>query len=120
MKYFDTMLDFLVKQNLIFLGNLDFCYGNIISITNYAKFIYSYGDEQRLYHFLNKLSYYKSNQTCDFDCSKRKDCYYSCNKNIDIFKKNIRRIEDKKLILLDEKFQYPLYDDHTGYYIVIH
>ncbi|MEY8481880.1 ATP-binding protein [Lachnospiraceae bacterium 48-21] len=120
LKYFDTMLDFLVKQNLIFLGNLDFCYGNIISITNYAKFIYSYGDEQRLYHFLNKLSYYKSNQTCDFDCSKRKDCYYSCNKNIDIFKKNIRRIEDKKLILLDEKFQYPLYDDHTGYYIVIH
>lgn len=120
LKYFDTMMDFLIKQNLVFLGNLDFCYGNIVSITNYAKFIYNYGDEQRLYYFLNKLNYYKSNQTCDFDCSKRKDCYYSCNKNIDIFKKNIERIEDKKLILLDDKYQYPLYDSHTGYYVVIH
>lgn len=120
LKYFDTMLDILIKQNLLFLGNLDFCYGNIISITNYAKFIYQYGDEQRLYNFLNKLSYYKSNQACDFDCSKRKDCYYSCNKNVDIFKKNIDQIEKKRLILLDEKYQYPLYDPYTGYYIVIH
>lgn len=120
LKYFDTMLDFLIKQNLVFLGNLDFCYGNIISITNYAKFIYNYGDEQRLYNFLNKLSYYKSNQTCDFECSKRKDCYYSCKKNVDIFRKNIKRIEERKLILLDEKYQYPLFDFHTGYYIIIH
>lgn len=120
LKYFDTMLNFLIKQNLVFLGNLDFCYGNIVSITNYARFIYNYGDEQRLYRFLNKLSYYKSDQTCDFDCSKRKDCYYSCNKNIDIFKKNIERIEEKNLILLDTKYQYPLYDPYTGYYIIIH
>lgn len=120
LKYFDTMLNFLTKQNLLFLGNLDFCYGNIVSLTNYAKFIFHYGDEQRLYNFLSKISYYKSNQTCDFECSKSKKCYYSCNKNIDIFKKNIKNIEDKKLIFLDRKYQYPLYDPHTGYYIVIH
>lgn len=120
LKYFDTMLNFLIKQNLMFLGNLDFCYGNIVALTNYAKFIYNYGDEQRLYNYLSKISYYKSNQTCDFECSKRKKCYYSCNKNIDIFKKNIENIEGKKLIFLDEKYQYPLYDPHTGYYIVIH
>lgn len=120
LKYFDTMLSFLIKQNLMFLGNLDFCYGNIISLTNYAKFIYNYGDEQRLYNFLSKISYYKSNQTCDFQCSKRKKCYYSCNKNIEIFKKNIKNIENKKLIFLDEKYHYPLYDPHTGYYIIIH
>lgn len=120
LKYFDTMLNFLVKQNLMFLGNLDFCYGNIVSLTNYAKFIYDYGDEQRLYNYLSKISYYKSNSTCDFDCSKRKKCYYTCNKNIDIFKKNIQNIESKKLIFLDGQYQYPLYDPYTGYYIVIH
>lgn len=120
LKYFDTMLEFLIKQNLLFLGNLDFCYGNIISLTNYAKFVYKYGDEQRLYQFLNKLSYYQSNKVCDFNCSERRNCYYSCNKNIDIFKKNIEKIEDKKLILIDSKYEYPLYDSDTGYYIVIH
>jgi len=55
LKYFDTMLNFLVKQNLMFLGNLDFCYGNIVSLTNYAKFIYDYGDEQRLYNYLSSV-----------------------------------------------------------------
>lgn len=120
LEFFDTMLEFLNKQNLLFLGNLDFCYGNIISLTNYAKFIYNYGDEQRLYRFLSKLSYYQSNKTCDFDCSSKKNCYYSCNKNIDIFKKNIQHIDKKCLILMDPRFQYPLYDPHTGYYIIIH
>lgn len=120
LKYFDTMLNFLIRQNLLFLGDLDFCYGNIVTLTNYAKFIYNYGDEQRLYKFLSKISYYKSNQTCDFECSKRKKCYYSCNKNIDIFKKNIENIEGKKLIFLNEKYHYPLYDPYTGYYIIIH
>lgn len=120
LKYFDTMLDYLGKQNLLFLGNLDFCYGNIVSITNYAKFILNYGDEQRLYRFLSKLSYYQSNQTCDFDCSKRKSCHYSCNKNINIFKKNIKKIENKKLILIGDKYEYPLLDPYTGYYVVIH
>ena len=120
LQYFETMLDYLIKQNLLFLGNLDFCYGNIVSLTNYAKFIYHYGDEQRLYRFLNKLSYYQSNQICDFECSKRRNCYYSCNKNIDVFKKNIENIEMGKLILLDSKYQYPLYDQQTGYYVIIH
>lgn len=120
LQYFDTMLDYLIKQNLLFLGNLDFCYGNVVSLTNYAKFIYHYGDEQRLYRFLNKISYYQSNQTCDFECSKRRNCYYSCNKNIDVFRKNIENIEEKKLILLDSKYQYPLYDPQTGFYVIIH
>ena len=119
LEYFETMLSFLYKQNLLFLGNLDFCYGNIISITNYAKFIYNYGNEQLLYGFFNKLSYYQSNKVCDFECSKRKKCYYSCSKNIKVFKKNIQQIEEKKLIFLDTKYQYPLYDPHTGYYIVV-
>lgn len=120
LQYLDTMLDYLWKQNLLFLGNLDFCYGNIVSITNYAKFILNYGDEQRLYRFLNRLNYYQSNQTCDFDCSKRKTCHYSCNKNINIFKKNIKRIEDKKMILIGSQYEYPLLDPYTGYYVVIH
>ncbi len=120
LEYFDTMLEFLIKQNLLFLGNLDFCYGNIISITNYAKFIYNYGDEQRLYRFLSKLSYYQSDKSCDFDCTSKKTCYYSCNKNINVFKKNIKHMEEKHLIFVDPKFQYPLYDPYTGYYVIIH
>ena len=117
---FDTMLDYLAKQNLLFLGTLDFCYGNVVSLTNYAKFIYQYGDEQRLYRFLSSISSYQSNQSCDFHCSETKHCYYSCSNNISVFKENIKRIEKGKLILIDTKYHYPFCDPNTGYYLVIH
>ena len=120
LKFFDTMLDYLAKQNLLFLGALDFCYGNVVSLTNYAMFIYQYGDEQRLYRFLSSISYYQSNQSCDFHCSETKHCYYSCSNNISVFKENIKRIEKGKLILIDTKYHYPFCDPNTGYYLVIH
>ena len=120
MSYFNTMIYYLRKQNLLFLGNLDFCYGNIISLTNYAKFIYYHGSEQMLYNFLGKLDYYYSDSNCDFDCSKEKQCYYTCKKNIDFFKKSVDNIEKKQLILLDESNHYPLLDPKTGYFVVIH
>lgn len=120
MSYFNTMLYYLRKQNLLFLGNLDFCYGNIVSLTNYAKYIYNHGSEQMLYSFLSKLDYYQNEANCDFDCKKEKECYYTCKKNLDIFKKNISNIENKQLILVDEKNNYPLLDSKTNYFVIIH
>lgn len=120
LKYFESMLVFLRKQDLLFLGSLDFCYGNIISLTNYIKFILSVSGENQLYRVLSSIHHYESENVCDFDCSPAKPCYYSCLKSIEVFKRNYGSVEKGSLVLLDSKYRYPFIDPKTGYYLAIH
>lgn len=113
-KYYSTMMQYLKQQNLLFLGGLDFGYGNIINLTNYAKFLVEYGLESELYHMMSEISYYGSNVLCDFNCDKNNQCYYSCQKNIEIFKENCRRLKDGGLLFLDKKYKYDLIDGITN------
>lgn len=120
LKYFESMLVFLRKQDLLFLGNLDFCYGNIVSLTNYIRFILRVRGENQLYRVLNTIHHYESENVCDFNCNPAKPCYYSCLKNIEIFKQNYGGVEKGGLVLLDSKYRYPFIDPKTGYYLAIH
>lgn len=119
-KYYSTMVSYLRHQNLLFLGALDFGYGNIINLTNYAKFLMEYGLESELYRFMGQISYYGSDISCDFDCNTNNHCYYSCLKNIEVFKTNIEKIKHNYgLIFIDQKYHYDLIHEKSNFLIPI-
>ena len=115
---FATMLDYLSQEDLLFLGNLDFTYSNIILLTNYLIFINQFGYESQKYVYLNKLTYYGYSSNCDYRCDTHKKCKYTCYKNLRVYQKNIKNIYNGSLLFLnpDIKFSfkhgeyfYPIY-----------
>ena len=66
-KFFQTAISYLEHQDLLFLGNLDFCSPNLIVISNYIKFLDKYDTESNTYQFISKLSYYSSKEGLPID-----------------------------------------------------
>lgn len=118
-EYYQTMLKHMRQCDQFFLGALDFTYSNIILLTNYAIYLNEYGLESELYQFLSEVTYYGSNTSCDFKCGSDRDCYYSCWRNMDIFKKNYKEIQRGGLLFVGRKHHYPLRDKFTPFYIPI-
>ena len=110
---YDTMVDYLRQEDLLFLGNLDFSYSNIILLTNYLIYLDEYGLENKMYEFLSKLTYYGYNSDCDYQCNNHLNCHYTCLKDRDIFKKNFQKVKEGSLLLVDPKFTFSLkFDDY--------
>ncbi len=116
-KYFQTMLHHMRQCDQFFLGALDFTYNNIILLTNYAIFLCEYGLESEVYQFLSEIKYYGSNGTCDFKCDKNKSCFYSCQRNIDVFKKNYESVKKGRLLFVGKDILYSVRDTFTDFYI---
>ena len=116
-KYYNTMLQYMRQQDQFFLGNLDFCYSNIINLTNYAIFLMENGLESEVYRYLSEITYYGSDIQCDFNCSSNKGCFYTCIRNVDIFKQNYKNLKNGRMIFLDKQYTYNLSDKNTPYYI---
>ena len=107
------MVDYLRQEDLLFLGNLDFSYSNIILLTNYLIYLDEYGLENKMYEFLSKLTYYGYNSDCDYQCNNHLNCHYTCLKDRDIFKKNFQKVKEGSLLLVDPKFTFSLkFDDY--------
>ena len=118
--HFNTMLHYLKQQNLLFLGNLDFCYSNFIMLTNYAKFIIEEDVESELYRFLSQLSYYNNEINCDYNCDNHKTCFYTCIKSNDVFKKHYKGLGDNEILFLREKHSFNLKDTITNMFLPIY
>ena len=83
-KYYNTMLQYMRQQDQLFLGDLSFCYSNIITLTNYAIFLMENELESEIYRYLKEITYYGSDIQCDFNCTGNKTCFYTCIKNMNI------------------------------------
>lgn len=116
-KYANTVLEYLQQQNLLFLGSLDFGYSNLINITNYAIFANKYLSETDYYKFLQKITYYGSDEVCDLDCKSHKVCSHRCTKNREICQNNFRQIKKGNLLFLPSSYKYRLKDSHTDFFI---
>lgn len=103
---FNTMIDYLSQQDLLFLGNLDFTYANIILLTNYLIFLEENAFENKMYEFLQRITYYGYSAKCDFQCDKHPDCQYTCAKDLSLFKQNYDIINDGSLLLVDPKYKF--------------
>ena len=107
----------LRQQNLCYLGSMDFCYANILVLTNIARY---YTREKEFYEFMNSISYNNSyNSGCNFDCDS-KNCVYVCENTLAKFKDEYDYIHNEDRILFQEKsITYSLIDTETKYYLAL-
>ena len=117
MKIVETIKRMLKQQNLLYLGSLDFCYANILVLTNIGKYLTR---ENEFYQFMDSINCNDGlyNSGCSFNCNDP-HCQYVCERAIDRFKAQFKHIHQKHLLLMDESATYSLFDEKTGYYIAI-
>ena len=103
---FNTMTDYLSQEDLLFLGNLDFTYSNIILLTNYLIFLKENTFESKMYELLHKITYYGYSAKCDFQCDKHTNCRYTCANDLSLFKQNYDKIKQGSLLLVNPKYKF--------------
>lgn len=108
MSLYDTMIDYLKQEDLLFLGNLDFTYSNIILLTNYLIFLNEHDLESKNYQFLSQISYYGSDIKCDFNCNAHSKCHYTCFVNTKVFQDNFRKVKEGSLLLVSPQHKFVL------------
>lgn len=117
LKIVETMKRMLRQQNLFYLGTLDFCYANILVLTNIGKYL---THENEFYQFMSGISFNDGhyNNGCDFNCDN-KQCRHVCEGVTDRFKLEFQQLKKNHLLLMDGKEEYSLIDEETGYFIAL-
>lgn len=117
MKIVETIKRMLKQQNLFYLGTLDFCYANILVLTNIGKY---FTKETEFYRFMNSISCNEGlyNSSCNFNCDDP-HCQYVCERAVDQFQSQLKHVRQNHLLLMDKSMTYPLFDEKTGYYIAL-
>lgn len=118
MKLFDTILAILDRQGLIYLGNCDFCYGNMLAISNIAFFWQANKMETMFYKKIVSINFIGSKPTCDYDCAKPA-CAHMCFNATDLLKRQYKKAQQKQILFYEKKHNYTLRDEHTQYFIII-
>lgn len=117
MKIVETIRRMLKQQNLFYLGALDFCYANILVLTNIGNYL---TQEQDFYRFMNSISCNDGlyNSGCNFNCDDP-HCQYVCEKSVEQFKMQYEHVHHNNLLLMDKSVTYSLFDEQTGFYIAL-
>lgn len=112
---FETVYRMLRQQNLLFLGNCDFTYENMIALTNVASFYKN--DETEYYRKLSRVSAIKISQACDYNC-KKEICQYVCEDQTQLYIKQRKQILNHKVLFADD-IEYNLLDPETNYFFLL-
>lgn len=113
---FETAYRILRQQNLLFLGNCDFTYENVIALTNVAKFYMN--DEREYYRKLSRISAINFSQPCDYNCQKE-TCQYVCEDQTQLYIKERERMLNNKILFIDDDANYNLLDPETKYFFLL-
>jgi hypothetical protein len=71
LRFFNTAVDCLTNQDLLFLGNLDLCYPNVLVLSNYCRFLLPMRHENAVYRFLRTVRAYDQTWFTDQAALKR-------------------------------------------------
>lgn len=118
MKLFETVFSILNRQGLLYIGNRDFCYGNLLAISNLAFFLQQNKMETYFYQKIGKINFMESISLCDYECSKP-SCSYLCPNELSFLKRQYIRAQNKKILFYENKNQYCFRDPKTKYFIII-
>lgn len=113
---FETMYRILRQQNLLFLGNCDFTFENIIALTNVAKFYKN--DEKEYYRKLSRISTINFSQPCDYNCEKE-TCQYVCEGQTQLYIKEKERLLKNRILFVGDDVDYNLLDPETNYFFLL-
>lgn len=115
---FETVFTMLSKQNLLYFGELDCCYGNIFAISNYGFFLQSHDFETEFYRKMNKVYYSGILPNCDFNCSKP-SCGYVCTNSTDLLRREYIKARDQKILFADKHDISVFRDYDSNFFVVI-
>lgn len=116
-KLFNTVLHLLQKQNLLYLGTLDFTYENILALSNVLCFWQNATAESDFYQKISGVSYSDSIFSCNYNCDNE-ICNFNCIQTTDIYKKEYKKIKAGKLPFVLSDYTYPGKDLKTGFYLL--
>lgn len=124
-RIFNTIFAQLSKQNLLFLGNQQLCFCNLLAISNIGAFLQSHFPESTFRQKMSNVSYSGFLPSCNYNCSGIQ-CGYTCSVDNKYLNDQYRLAEKKCLLftketplLKDLNSQILLRDDVTQYFIVI-
>ena len=106
-QYFDTVYTILDQQGLLYLGNRQLCYSNILAISNIGFFWQTYDSETSFNERLSKILF--------FGDDNKKDVQTQSLKLKDLFDKAAK----KSILFTDNTPPQFLIDDETRYYIAL-
>jgi hypothetical protein len=65
LRFFNTAVDCMTAQDLLFLGNLDNCYPNVLVLSNYCGYLLPLKHETGVYRFLRTFRCYDQRRFTD-------------------------------------------------------
>jgi hypothetical protein len=114
-RLFETVFSMLAKQNLLYIGNRDFCFSNIMAISNIGIFLQHNSFESEFISKMSRITYTGYSQLCDYNC--RSKCGYICSTDNVYLKEQYIKAKDKCLLFVDKSPSYILRDEETEYFI---
>lgn len=117
-KTFLTSYSMMAKQNLLYLGALNLCYGNILAISNIGFFLQSYEFESEFYNRMSHITFKNQVSACDYNCNKP-ICNYMCKDSRFNLKNEYLKAKQRKILFVEDYPGYLLRDKKTNYFIVL-
>jgi hypothetical protein len=110
---FETVFAYLAKQNLLHIGNRDFCFSNIMAISNIGYFLRRNDFESEFMSKMSKVTYIDYSQLHNIKSN------YIDNDYLEKQYEKARKEKNKSLPLLfiDKTPSYILRDEETQYFI---
>lgn len=117
-RLFTTVYSILAKQDLLFLGDKQMCYGSIQAISNIGFFLRNYGSESEFYTRMSTVSFQGNPEICDYQCGKA-SCSNICPNNKKQLQIEFQRAKKKQLLFVEQEPVHLLRDQKTQYFIVL-
>lgn len=122
-RLFNTVYQQLKRQNLLYIGSEDFCYGNLLALSNIAKFCAVHEFETQFYQKIGAISHIEYTEPCDYNCPKGQ-CSYVCGQSTERLKKELQRFQRASkgrppILYHRELPKASVWDETTGYYIIL-
>lgn len=111
---FENCFEILHKQNLLFIGNGDLCYSNILAISNIAFYFQKHSYQATFNLKMSKITYY-SYSADDSSHSKLNSTTLTEAQLVHIYE----RASKKELLFSAKTSTLLLRDDETGYFIAL-
>ena len=112
-KLFCTVFEILDTRGLLYLGNRDFCHGNILAISNLGYFLQEHKFETTFNEKMSQITY----------INKNKETVCLNNNGVELVHEYLLKqyisAKEKKVLFLNQQPNYLLRDDKTNYIIIL-
>ena len=114
-RLFETVFSMLEKQSLLYIGNRDFCFSNILAISNIGIFLQQNNFETEFQSKMSRITYAGYTQSHDYNNPSKRDYIFSSDGTY--LNEQYIKAKNKDLLFIDKTPSYILRDEETQYFI---